>query len=105
MNAKLLDKFALERIEYGFAIFDFPAWEFLVAVVRLSSGSLAEQHIAVRFHQDADRYVDRLGGVPAHEGVAKGVKLAQSDIVLAHAAVRRVGTHGADESSFPRRSL
>jgi hypothetical protein len=60
VHAEFFDELALQGVEDLLALLHFPAREFPVARIGLAFGPLAQQHVAVGAHQDADRDVDRL---------------------------------------------
>ncbi|MNT51942.1 hypothetical protein D3C72_1889340 [compost metagenome] len=68
MQAQFLDKLAFQGVKNGFARFDFTARKFPITVIRLAGRTLAQQHVAIRLHQDADGDVDRFDFHFAHCG-------------------------------------
>jgi hypothetical protein len=57
-NTNLLSEFAFQSVKYCLTGFDFTAREFPITGIRFTFGTRAEEHIAVRLHQNAHCNID-----------------------------------------------
>ncbi len=67
-QSQLFDKLAFQGVEDGLARFDFTARKFPIAIIGLAGRALAQQHVAIWLHQDADGHVHRFDVHFAHCG-------------------------------------